>query len=577
MATNTPAKNQRQNQAVIRLVIMAAILICVNILASYFHTGLDLTKEKRFTLSAPVKTMLRNMPEVAVIDVYLKGKFPADLQRMEEGVRERLRSFKDIAGNKIIVRFSDPLEGKNDEQKKQVVHDMAQKGMRYLELENNDEDEEEYSKKIFFPYALVQYSGREMPIMLLEDPVGRTAAEKINYSEAMLEYKFANAINQLGRPTPARIGYAIGHGEELGVKTLDMLNILPRIYALDTINLTRTLHIPLAYDAIIIYKPTIPFTGPDKLLIDQYIMHGGHVLWAINNLKGSLDSFQHSAQFIALDYGLNLDDILFKYGVRINNDLIEDRQNVPLARVVNNGPPQLHEWVYFPKFNASSNNSIVKNMDYVLGYFTNSIDTVLSAGITKTTLLESSKYSRTSNAPVRVSLSMMNYPLNNEMFNKPYRPAAILLEGKFHSVYENRLAKEYLHTLDSLHETFIPSCDSPNSMIVTSIGDVFSSDYNDKDGVLPMGYYFYTRELFANRTFLLNCLEYLTDHSGILEARSKDVKLRLLDGGRVKEEKTKWQIINVGVPIALVLVFASCYIFFRKRRYESAPDTNKTL
>ena len=569
MATNTPGKNQRNRQAVIRLVVMAAILVCVNILASYFHTGLDLTKEKRFTLSQPTVKLLKDMPEVAVIDIYLKGKFKADLQRMQESIRDRLQSFKSVAGSHIIFRFIDPLEGKSDQERKQIVQDMEQRGMRYHELPSSDEDEEEYSMKIYFPYALVHYNGKEQPILLL-DNTGKTLSEKVNSSEALLEYKFANAINDLSKPERPTIAYITGNGEALGVNTLYMLSGLTHIYNVDTVDLTHCLKIPISYNAIMINEPTIPFTGPEKLKIDQYVMRGGHILWSVNTLNASLDSLAHSPQFIALDYGLNLDDLLFRYGVRINNDLIEDRQNVSLPRVVNNGPLEQHEWVYFPRFNPTSEHPIVKNMDFVLGKFSNSIDTILTKGIKKTTLLESSKYSRTSNSPVRVSLSMMNYPLNNEMFNHPYRPVAMLLEGKFISAYNNRLTSDYLKVMDSVKQPFKAQCDSENSMIVTSIGDVFENDYTAKDGVMPIGYYRFSDEFFANRSFLLNCLQYLTDHSNVLEARSKDVKLRLLDAGRAKDEKVKWQVLNVGIPIAIVLIFASCYLFFRKRRYEEA-------
>ncbi len=200
---------------------MAAILLCVNVLASYFHKGLDLTHEKRFTLSDPTKKILHNMQEVAVVDVYLKGKFPAELQRMQEAVRERLRSFKDIAGNKIIFRFTDPFEGKTDKEQKQIVHDLEQKGVRAMEL--NTQDEEEYSMKVFFPYALVQYNGNEMPVFLFEDVQGRTPAEKISYAEGKLEYKFASAINEMSKPDAPHIAYILGNGEDLGVNTLDML------------------------------------------------------------------------------------------------------------------------------------------------------------------------------------------------------------------------------------------------------------------------------------------------------------------------------------------------------------------
>ena len=576
MAVKTPSKDQRRKQATIRIVMMACILICVNVLASYFHAGLDLTKEKRFSLSPSTKSLLRNMKEVAVVDVYLKSenKFPAYLQRMQESVRERLTSFKDVAGNKIVFRFIDPFEGKNDEEKKAAAHDLANKGIRYFELTQTGDAA--YSMQVFFPYALVQYNGKEMPVMLLEDPPGKTAAEKINYAEALLEYKFANAINQLELPARPRVAYLIGNGEDLGVRTYDMLASLPRYYDLDTLDLMHVVHIPMAYDAVIVNEPKVTFTGPEKLKLDQYVMHGGHVLWNINPLDASIDSLDaHPPQIMAMESGLDLDEVLLKYGVRVKNDLVEDMQNLQLPRVLNGGPAEMHDWIFFPKLNPTSEHPIVRNMDFIFGKFTSSIDTLITTGIKKTILLQTSKYSKVATAPVRVSLSVMNYPMDKENFNKSYRPVAVLLEGKFVSAYKNRLAPEYLRLLDSLREPFKPITDSTTSMIVSSVGDLFGNDYSTKQGILQMGYYKYDGLFYANKMFLLNCLQYLTDRSGILESHSKQVKLRLLDEGRAKDEKAQWQIINVAVPIALVLVFASAYFFFRQRRYEvKTEDAN---
>lgn len=552
---------------------MAAIVVCVNVLAAYFHTGFDLTKEKRFTLTQPTRTLLRNMKETAVIDVYLKGKFPAGLQRLQEGIRERLRSFKEIAGNKVVFRFIDPLEGKSDQDKKLIVHNLELKGIKVMELKT--QDDEEYSMKVFFPYLLVQYNGREMPIYLLDTPPGRSSEEEISYAEAMLEYKIASAINQLGKPTKPRIAYLTGHGEPLGVKTYDMLTTLPGVYDVDSLDLAHSLNISLAYDAIIINQPVEKFTGPDKLKIDQYVMRGGKILWVINAMQASLDSFKNSPQFIAMNYETDLDELLFKYGVRVNYDLVEDYQCNPLPRVLNDGKPTLNKWVYFPRLNPTGDHSIVKNMDLILASFTNSIDTLKANGIRKTVLLHTSKYSRFARSPVRVSLSMMSYPPRTEMFNKSYLPVSVLLEGKFTSLYRGRLAPSYLRLLDSLKLPFVPECEKDNSMIVVSVGEAFSNGYTAKDGVLPMGYYSYSREFFANRNFLLNCLEYLTDNSGVLEARSKDVKVRLLDRGRIKGEETMWQVVNVAIPIAVILVFASAYLFFRKRRYEVKKEPNQ--
>lgn len=567
MATKKQGKNNTRRQAIIRIVFMALILICVNVLASYFHKGIDLTKERRFTLSKSTKKMLRTMPEVAVINVYLKGKLPADLQHVQESVREELATFKDVAGNKIIYRFIDPFEGKNENEQKQIARDLQMKGIDLMSLPSKEEDG--YSVKVCFPYALVQYNGREMPIYLLENAQGKTRSELTMLSAALLEYKFASAINMMSKAVQPRIGYLYGNGEDMSIHSVDILSSLGGLYKLDSLDLSRLIHISNAYDAIIINAPTTPFSEPDKLKIDQYIMRGGHVLWAVNTMSASMDSFAKGSQkFLAVENGLNLDDMLFKYGARINNDLIEDKQCVPIPVMANNGKPVLNDWVYFPRINPTADHPIVRNMDFIIGGFTNSIDTISAAEINSTVLLESSKYSRTSSSPVTVSFTKITYPGRMENFNKPYRPVAVLLEGRFVSLYKNRLARSYLATLDSLNEPFKPQCDSAGSMIVTSIGNIFQNDFSTKDGPMQLGYYKYTAEHFANRDFLLNAVEYLTDHSGILEARSKDVKMRLLDKGRAIEEKTQWQWINVAVPIALVLVFGSFYLFMRKRRYE---------
>ncbi len=572
MADSKPKKNNRQQQATLRIVALVAIIACVNVLASYFHRGLDLTQEERFNLSVPTKDLLRNMKETAVIEVYLQGKFPADLQRLQEGVRERLKSFKDLAGNKIIYRFTEPFAGKDEQQQKQVAHDLALKGIRVMQL--NMQDEDQYSSKFFFPYALIQYNGHETPISLLEDPPNKSASEKISYAIGKLEYKLAHAINEMSKPDVAHIAYVTGNNEDLGMNTLDMLSSLSRIYRLDTLDLQHVLNIPRVYDAIIINKPTEPFTGPEKLKIDQYIMHGGHVLWVLNTTNAVEDSLL-TGQLMAMPYDLQLDDILFKYGVRVNTDLVQDKQCLELPHTYNNGAVKKDPWVYYPRINPTSPHPIVRNMDFVMGRFTNSIDTIISSAIKKTVLLQSSKYSRTANAPARVTISMMNYPIKNELFTNPYRTVAMLLEGKFTSAYKHKLAPEFVRLMDSLKTPFKAECDRPGKMIVISLGDAFSNGYTVKEGVLPVGYFKWTGEYFANKTLLLNSLEYLTDTSGILEARSKEMKVRLLDQGRIRDEKSMWTAVNVGVPIAAVLVFASAYLFFRKRRYESRSQGTK--
>ncbi|WP_276132269.1 gliding motility-associated ABC transporter substrate-binding protein GldG [Polluticoccus soli] len=580
MATNTqPKRKSQQRQAAFRLLILVAILVCINMLAARFHYGLDLTREKRFTLSTATKNLLRNMDDVAVVNVYLKGNFPAGFQRLSEATRERLQSFREYAGSKIVFRFIDPFEGKSEMEKKAIYQQLVTKGIMPVEL-NVKDAEDGSSQKVIFPYALVQYNNREMAVRLLDNKIGLTPLEILNYSESMLEYKFAGAINKLSSPAKPEIAYIMGHGEALGAHTYDLLTTLAGIYTVDTIDLVNSLYISPVYKAVIINKPTQRIDDRDKFKIDQYVMNGGRVLWAVESLNATMDSMQFhkggdvkSPEFLAMDYGLNLDDQLFKYGVRVNPTLVEDMQclEIPVTvGVVNNNPQiELRPWIYFPLFTPESRHPIVNNMGEVFGRFVSTIDTIANPEIKKTILLTSSKYSRVSQAPARVSLAMVQFAPRPEMFKQPSQPVAVLLEGKFKSVFQNQLTPQFLQILrDSIKRPFKPEADSASKMIVIADGDMLLNDFTESMGPMEMGYWRFTKSLYSNKAFILNCLEYLTDNAGLLEARSKDTRLRLLDGGRVRDEKNTWQALNIGLPIALVLIFASAYLFFRKRRYE---------
>lgn len=570
MATNNTGKRkQQQKQAVVRILLLLVILVCVNMLAARFHYGLDLTSEKRFTLTPATKQLLRNMEDVAVITVYLEGKFPAGFQRLSEATLERLQSFREYAGGHIVFKFEDPLEGKSEDEKISIYQQLTAKGVIPINLQAKGGDDG-YSEKIIFPWALVQYQGRELPVKLLENNMGMGSMQNLNYSESLLEYKLASAINRLNYPAKKAIAYVMGNGEPLGYNTYDFLTTLTSQYDVDTLDLQASIYIPRYYAAIIINGPTTFFEDKDKFKIDQYIMNGGKVLWAIDKLNTPLDSLKNP-QFLAIERDLNLDDQLFKYGVRINPDLVEEfDQCLPIPVMEErSGQMQLRPWIYFPVFLPSSKHPIVKNMDFIMGKFVNSIDTINNPEIRKTILLESTKHSRVESSPVRVSIGMAYYPLDVKMFNNGNRPTAVLLEGNFKSVFKNRLHPNFLAVLkDSLKQEYKSETDSASSMIVIADGDIMQNDFHSTKGPMEMGYWQFTSQRFANKEFIFNCLEYLTDNSRLIEARSKDLRLRVLDPARVKKEKITWRIVNIGIPIALVLIFASAYFFFRKRRYE---------
>ncbi|MBK7587128.1 MAG: Gldg family protein [Bacteroidetes bacterium] len=315
-------------------------------------------------------------------------------------------------------------------------------------------------------------------------------------------------------------------------------------------------------------------TKKNKFKIDQFVMQGGKLLMCIDMLSFSMDSLRYVDASMAMDYGLNLDDMLFKYGVRINPDFIEDYQQanpipVTVGMMGNQPDIQLLSWSYFPFSISESKHPIVNNLDAVMFMYANSIDTVANPEINKTILLTSSNRSRRVPSPVRISLSNLKFKPQADMFKEKNIPMAVLLEGKFKSVFANRMDDNFLRVYkDSLKKPYNIVCEKENQMIVVGDGDVFLNDYNTSRGPLECGFYKFTEKSFANKSFILNCMEYLTDDYGLLEARNKNLTLRLLDTVKVKKQQLQWQLLNIGLPAFLLFVFGSAYFFFRRKKYE---------
>ncbi|MBK7763131.1 MAG: gliding motility-associated ABC transporter substrate-binding protein GldG [Bacteroidetes bacterium] len=574
MSSKENKTSSQKSKAISRFVIIVSILILVNIISSKWHLRFDATAEKRFSLSAPTKKLLQNLDEVVMIEVYLKGSFPAGFQRLHEATKEVLQQFKEYGGSKVKFTFINPIEGKDDKQKLEVFKAFSDKGIQFTKLKIQQDEEEGYEEKIIFPSANVMYNQKEMPVSLLERHISMSPDEELNYSQSLLEFKLAEAIKHLIQPDKKKIAYVMGNGEFIGPATYDMLTTLEKLYDVDTIDLNENIEIPPVYSAAIVCRPTIPFNDKSKFKIDQYIMQGGKMLWMIDPLQFEMDSLRTTSASLAMDYNLNLEDMLFNYGVRINPDYIEDYQQVnPLALTVGMSGDQpdirLLPFPYFPYSLSTSKHPIVNNMDAVMFLFASSIDTIENPEVRKTILLTSSNRSRRVPSPVRVSLAALQFKPKADMFKEKNIPMAVLMEGKFRSIYTNRLDPKFLAVYkDSLRKEFLESCKKENSMIVISDGNVFLNDVSPSRGPMECGYYKYTDQLFANKAFILNCIEYLTDNFGLLEARNKDIKLRLLDRARVKKERLNWQLLNIGLPVLLIIFFASGYLFFRKKKYE---------
>jgi gliding-associated putative ABC transporter substrate-binding component GldG len=549
-------------------------VIAINYLASLVHFRVDLTAEKRYTLSQPTKKLLKSLNDRVVIDVFLAGDLPADFRNLRNNAEELLQEFKENSNNSIAFRFHRPGEGLGDTAKQNLLLYLDTLGIRPMNVRVQTKAGESQEERLVYPAALVTSKGRVSAIDLLQGQDMTGGIRTLNTAAALMEYKFANAIQKVTQENPAVIGYLAGNGEPLSYNVYDLIErtIKPN-YGFGFVPIDSVPVIPREFDAVIIVKPTIRFNDNQKLKLDQYIMHGGRVIWMIDNLYAEMDSLMRTqSDFIAFDRGLNIDDQLFRYGVRINQDLVQDMQCDKLPLAVGNfgDKPQLQlvPWPYFPLLSSYSDHPIVKNLNSVLSIFPNSMDTVEAEGVRKTVLLATSDHSRILSTPAVVSLNSVKTEDDIKTFNKSHIPIAVLLEGRFTSLYANRISAAKADSLSRIHkQPFLAAASMDNKMIVVSDADIAANVVTQNEGPLAMGTNQFTKTQYANKDFIINCIEYLTNQTGILAARSKTFVLRLLDPAKVEDEKTKWQLINVGLPVVLILAFAFIYQAIRNKKY----------
>ncbi len=563
------------------LPIIIIFLLLINWLAATFHTRIDFTNEKRFTLSAATKKLIGELDAPVRIDVFLKGSFPSGFKKLSNSAAEILQEFKEIAGNKIQYNFIGPDELVSNTNTTWGDTLIAM-GLAPINIKAQIKSGEQ--QQYAFPAAIVHYKENEIPVLLFEkkgitdkNVTGSITYSELNSAEALLEYKFADAISKLTRALRPMIAYSIGNGEPGDARSFDLAqDVLLKDYDLRTINLNKQLCNADTFKLLMIVKPIKSFTEEEKLKIDQFVMRGGKLLMFVDKLEAELDSLQSmSNQVVAYDRNLEINDLLFKYGVRINSDLVMDLQ-CDFLPFVTNGSDQMEylHWNYFPLFESKSNHVINKNLSLVSSQFVNSIDTVEAEGIKKTILLSSSPNARTIATPALISGNENVNSPEDAKFKKANIPVAVLLEGKFQSLFSNRLSQAMIDTLAQYGTVFQPDCFANNKIIVVADGDMVLNSVG-KDGPLPMGVNRYTAGTqyayqFANKDFLKNCLDYLINPSGLADAKSKDYSLRMLDTKKVNAQKGFWQLINIAIPIILVMLLAILFQFVRKRKYTVA-------
>ena len=548
------------------LVFTLVVLIALNAIGTQFFYRFDLTQDKRYTLSPTSLKILKEVKDPLIVDVFLKGQFPGEFKKLQTETQQLLEEFKAYNKN-VTFQFVNPIE--NEEERDTILQSFLERGLTPVNVTIDDKGKQ--TQEVVFPWAIATYNGRSVKVPLLKNLMGASTAEKVVTSVQHLEYAFANAFNTISKPKEKKVAVIKGNGELHDILMADFIKQVRENYFIGTFTLDSVTKKPnesLAYlkkyDLAIIAKPTEKFTDAEKLVLDQFVISGGKTLWLVDQVNIEMDSlYNDQGASLAFPMDLNLNDLLFKYGVRINPVLVKDVMAAPIALATGEQGSATqytqYPWFYAPLVYPTAKNPIVNNLDAVKFDYANAIDT-LKNGIKKTVLLQSSPYSKFVGAPVEVNLAMVNErPEQSEFKGTGNIPIAVLLEGQFHSVYENRV-------LPFEEKGFRP-VGAANKMIVISDGDVIKNQLDKNFQPLELGYDKWTNKLYGNKEFLMNCVNYLLDDSGLINIRSKQVNLPLLDKQKVYDNYTATQVITVGLPIVLLAVFGLLFTLLRKRKY----------
>ena len=563
---------------VVTLVIIAA----VNTIGSFVFTRFDLTAEKRYTLSDTTKQTLRELDDYVYFKVYLEGDFPAGFKKLRRETKEMLDEFR--AYSKYIdYEFINPSADADQNELAETYQTLYQQGLNPTNLIEQNPDGST-SQMVIWPGALVSYrNNTEIAIDLLESQLGQSSEEALNASMQNLEYRLLDAIVKVTRAQRPSIGFIEGHGELDENDVYDITQALKKNY-----NVTRgeiagkvdalinryedsngEVHANIKFDLLVIAKPTEPFDERDKFLLDQYIMHGGKVLWLVEPVYATMDSLTSQESTVGVDQDLNLDDMLFRYGVRLNRNLLLDMNCAALpirtGQVAGQAQLEFYRWFYFPLAQAASNHPMVRHLNAVKMDFVSSIDPTTSEGnIVKTPLLKTSDYTKVSGTPVFISLAMLRQSPDKRMFPSRSQNVAYLLKGTFPSLYANRINPEIEESkeMDFLAESV------PTSMIVVADGDVIRNQIDViSKKPLPLGYDQYTQNTYGNKDFIENAISYLVDGENLIAIRSREFKIRLLDPDKKVHQRLRWQLVNTLVPVGLVVLFGLIMAFIRKNKY----------
>lgn len=553
-------------QQLTSFVLIACIIVVVNIISSYFFKRIDLTEDKRFTLSDNAKQLMEKLDDVVFLKIYLEGDLPPDFKRLRNEVEDKLSEMRLYSNGNLGYQFINAAAIENETQREGLYKQLYQKGLLPTTLQLNESDAS--TQKIIFPGAIVSSNNLEQPVSFLQDRFGASDAEMLNNSIRNLEYLLTSTIKKMTQKVPYQLCFLEGQGELPAERVGDISKTLAESYVVQRKAINGMLGSLDNYRVVIIAQPDSAFNEKDKFIIDQYIMRGGRVLWIMDNVRANMDSLASSDESIATSVDLNLNDMPFRYGARINYNLICDLQGVPIPVITGNvgNKPKftMIPWMYFPMVFPGNEHPIVNNLNALKTEFINSIDTIGVQGIQKTILLHTSPYTREFNLPARFSLEAARKKPNLTLYNSGRKAVAVLLEGQFTSIYKNRIPPA-IEQDSAIH---FREQGVGTKMIVVSDGEIITNNINKKTGQqYPCGYDRYSNRMFGNKSLILNMVDFLADDSNLIALRNKEVKLRLLDKNKIAENEWPLKLVNVITPLLLLVLAGIVKFALRKRKY----------
>ena len=550
-------------------ILWSVLLILVSYLSSFIYFRLDLTGDKRFTLFRGTREMLDSLSETIFVTVYLDGDMPLGFKRMRRDIRELLDEFRVASHRSIDYEFVNPSAYDDPERRNEVQADLVRQGLVPTDVYERRRDGGTNQRRLF-PGAVLRYRNRSTALNLLMNNPGFSAEQNLSHSIEVLEYGFANAIRLLTTDKVGQVAFIEGHGELDAYQTADITAELARYYEVyrGFIDVDRPNLDP--YAAVIIAGPRSRFSEKEKFVLDQYLMNGGKILWLLDMVEVYHDSLSAGETTLALLRDLNIDDQLFRYGVRIQPALARDIQCalIPVNTALAGEQPRFTPapWYYFPLLAPRSDHPVTRNLNMVKAQYAGVIDTLASPMVKKTTLLGTSQYTKVVNAPVVISVRQVDEAPVQAEYNRSFLPVAVLLEGTFTSVFRNRMTGNYaLPEGKVFREQSVPT-----AMIVVSDADIIRNDLRWKATVpepLPLGYDRYMQQTFGNKDFIMNAVNYLTDDTGLMQLRTREFKLRLLNKAQVTRQHTLWQVINTLLPILIIGLAGIITMVVKKMKY----------